>query len=339
MSNVKKKSKNNKETIIIKENTHTIFNYLFNFIIKLLGSIYNNILIYIIIFLLFIIAFRNFINIPLDLLLNYIYLPEFVQNIISVFQHNDLPNTITQVVANVDTNSLENAIKEVTVVQNQMLQTLQKQNETIVALHNVIEKLSVQQNNTIGLNKVVEQLQINNKLTNDLIALNKTGMKLTRATHDASMLKLSNFEESIKVMFNRDIISVLNRNHNDYIACLQSNNAVLKVIQEQTINAYTLNQDLLAATNAATQLQHVGFESLLQASTNSHEYLTKLQDHYSLMESKLQQISKENVESAEKLKEELLKSHKELEKSTAIGFIKDKISNIDIEVHSKKNNK
>lgn len=332
-------NKKQQETIIIKENTHTIFNYLFNFIIKLLGSIYNNILIYIIIFLLFIIAFRNFINIPLDLLLNYMYLPEFIQNFISVFQNNELPNATTQVIANINTNSLENAIKEVTTVQNQMLHLLEKQNETMISLHKALETLSVQQNTTVGLTKVVEQLQVNNKLTADLISLNKTSMKLTRATHDASMLKLSNFEQNIKIMFNKDFVSALNSNHNEYIACLQNNNSLLKVIQEQSINAYVLNQDLLAATNAATQLQHAGFEALLQSSTNNNEYLTKLQDHYYLMEGKLQQISKENVDSAERLKEELLRSHKELEKSTAIGFIKDKISNIDIEVHSTKNNK
>lgn len=334
MATVNKKSKKQQETIIIRENTHNIFIYLFNFVTKLIGSIYNNILIYIIIFLLFIIAFGSFVKIPLDILLNYLYLPEFLQNVIALFQAKDLPNT-TQVIAQINTASLENTLKEITTTLNNVSYSLEKQNETIAALQKSIETLSIQQNSNIGLNKVVEQLQVNNKLTNELISINKTAIKLARASHDASMLKLTSFENNLSSFFNlmqKDLLYALSNNHKDYIMCLQNNNLVLKSIQDQTINAYVLNQDILAATKATTELQQAGFEALLQSSTNNHEYLTRLQDHQYLVENKLQQISKENTETAIRIKEEIVKSNKELEKSTAIGFIKDKMSNYDIEI-------
>lgn len=336
MSTINKKKKNNQETIVIKEAIPNILVSLFNFIRYLLGSIYKNILIYIIIFLLFIIAFKSFINIPLDLLLNYMYLPEFLQNLISLFQTNEAVNT-SQIIAKVNTDSLELAIKEISAVQTNMISLLEKQNETIAALSKSVESLSVQQNATIGLNKVVEQLQLNNKLTNDLVALNKTAMKLTRATHDASMLKLNAFEQIITnsiVNLQQDIVSNLNSNHKDYISCLQNNNMVLRSLQEHTINAFVLNQDILAATKATTELQQAGFEALLQSSTNNHEYLTTLQDHQYLVENKLQQISKENTETALRIKEEIVKSSKELEKSTAIGFLKDKVSNYNVDFNN-----
>src|SRR5690606_30434723 len=103
-------------------------------ITKFLGSLYNNILIYIIIFLLFIIAFGTiFVKIPLELLLNYLYLPEFLQNIIGVFQNNEIVNT-TGIVAKVNTDSLEATIKNMLSMQNSMLSLLDKQNETMLSL-------------------------------------------------------------------------------------------------------------------------------------------------------------------------------------------------------------
>lgn len=339
MSNKKKKTRNNQDIIIINKSIHNILTFLFSFFTKLIGNIYNNILIYIIIFLLFIIAFGSFVKIPLDILLNYMYLPDFLQNIITLFQNNDLTNTNTgQITANIDTASLEKALLEITSVQTKTLEIIEKQSENIVALQKSIENISIQKNNTIGLNKVIEQMELNNKLTTDLISINKTGMKLTRATHDATMLKFSNFETNVTTMFKniqQDFINVLNVYHKEYLTCLQNNNLILKNIQEQTINSYVLNQNILASTQYSVEMQQAGFEALLQSSTNNNEYITKLQDHYYIMENKLQQISKENISFADNLKEEIYNSQKEYEKSTAIGFLKDKMPNIDITRYKK----
>lgn len=341
MASVNKKLKNKPETIIIRESNFNIFSSLLGITTKIISSIYNNLLIYIIIFLLFIIAFGSFVKIPLDILLNYIYLPEFLQNFISLFQTKEIPNAV-QVIAHVNTTTLENTIKEVVAVQNNMLHLLEKQNETIIALQKSIETLSVQQNTNVGLNKVLDQIKVTNSLTQELINVNKATAKLYRAAHDSAIIKFTNFEQNISTILGnlqKDIINVLNTTHKDNINLLQNNNILLKSIQDQSINLYALNRDILAAINASTELQQAGFEALLQSSTNNHEYLTRLQDHQYLVENKLQQISKENAETAIRIKEEIVKSNKELEKSTAIGFIKDQISNIDIKINKENINK
>ena len=347
----KKKQIKQKEPIITNTtriNYISILNWIFSKLVSLANGIYQNMLYFIIIFLLMIIAFKSILSLPLDLLFNYLHLPlpDLLRSLMAIFQEqfNATPvnEPITNVIANVDTSNLEKAIKDITLTQQEMLKALDKQNETIVSLYNSIENLTIQQNSNIGLNKVVEQLQINNKLSADIIELSKLSMKVSRATYDASIIELSKFKQDLSLLLtnlSNEQLPVLKNINKDILICSQNQTLVLKAIQEQGINAYVLNKDILAATNAAKDLQQAGFEALLKSSTNNHEYLTNLQVHYQKIESNLQKISSDNADSANVLREELLKSQKELEKSTMIGFIKDKVSNIDIEVSNISNKK
>lgn len=345
----KKKQVKQQEPIHNNTNNMNLINYtnilswVVNKLLSLAGIIYKNMIYLIIIFLLMIIALKSVLSLPLDLLFNYLHLPlpDFLRSLMAIFQEQFNTTTVVEpisnVIANVDTSNLEQAIKNITLTQQEMLKTLEKQNETIVALYKSIENLAIQQNSNIGLNKVVEQLQINNKLSMDMIELSKLSIKVSRATYDSSIIELVKFKQDLSLLLtnlNNEQLPILKNINKDILVCSQNQTLVLKSLQEQTINAYALNKDILAATNAAKDLQQAGFEALLKSSTNNQEYLTNLQAHYQKIESKLQKISLDNAESANILREDLIKSQKELEKSTMIGFIKDKVSNIDIEVNN-----
>lgn len=349
MAAKKKKQIKQQEPINNTNNNMNLINYtiilswIVNKLISLAGIIYKNMIYFIIIFLLMIIAFKSILSLPLDLLFNYLHLPlpDLLRSLMGIFQEQSNTTTVVEpisnVIANVDTSNLEQAIKDITLTQQEMLKALDKQNETIVSLYKSIESLTIQQNSNVGLNKVVEQLQINNKLSMDMIELSKLSMKLSRATYDGSMVELFKFKQDFSLLLNNlhnDQLPILKNINKDILICSQNQTLVLKSIQEQGINTYVLNKDILAATNAAKDLQQAGFEALLKSSTNNQEYLTNLQKYSQNIENKLQRISLDNIESANILREDLIKAQKELEKSTMIGFIKDKVSNIDIEVNN-----
>lgn len=338
-------SHNNNNNNINLLNYVSILSWVISKLVSLVGIIYKNMIYFIIIFLLMIIAFKTVLSSPLDLLFNFLHLPlpETLKSLMLIFQEqtntvsSPITENVTNVTATVDTSRLEQAIKAITLTQQEMLKALEKQNEIIVSLYNSIESLTIQQNSNIGLNKVVEQLQINNKLSTDIIELSKLSMKLSRATYDASLIELSKFKQDLSLLLNNlnnEQLPILKNINKDILICSQNQTLVLKSIQEQGINAYVLNKDILAATNAAKDLQQAGFEALLKSSTNNQEYLTSLQAHYQSIETKLHQVSTDNSNTANLLREDFIKAQKELEKSTMIGFIKDKVSNIDIEVNN-----
>lgn len=260
---------------------------------------------------------------------------------LAVFQQKSLElySSSTQVTAlQQNGTTLEAQLQLVAKLQQENL-TIQQ--ETNKLLHTLLEQNKLMHNSNAGkfvniadkLGELQKSFSKNTQVLNSVISQIQTTNQEILATSKTSVENLKSLDQTL-IRTNRGLISVMGKSNQE----LLNIKAVLKAIQDQTINVYALNKDLLAATTASTELQQAGFEALLKATTNNQEYLTKLQEHYIYMDHKLHQISQENLESAAQLKEEILRSQKELEKSTAIGFLKDKLSNLDVEI-SKPNTK